>query len=474
MSLMSGKTLIILSMIILMMCSISVMVSALPHSLLGYASYECGNLAVGASVDAENLNNSQHIYATVSSSGFYSFDCGSPGPDWMEGNEIKITIVQEDSDEYRGWSGIGYITIDKSVPHQQISNITLYSTYNNPPEKATKPTGLTVGYEDTLYEYSTSSIDPDDDQIYYWFTWGDGTTSGWIGPYDSGVYVSLSHSWSKSGSYGVRVKTKDALNATSGDWSPVLTVKISSSGDDDPPIQNNPPNTPSVLSGPSIGFVETSYSYLTSTEDSDNDEIFYLFDWGDGSNSSWIGPFSSGTICIASNMWSIAGIYSIKAKSRDANGDESSWSSVLSVEIKNETKGADSQIIPPTANFSYAPGLLTIESTIQFNDKSSDMDGNITRWLWDFGEGSTSSDQNSTHQYDAEGTYIVTLTVWGDSGGTNTTYQKITISKGDNKSDIIGDVEKGAPDLYLFPTMSVLGFVVILGFVVFFIIKRRQ
>ncbi len=80
--------------------SFSVIVSAVPHSLYGYAIYEDGDFPVNATVDAKNLNSSDHIFSTVSNSGVYLFDCGSPGPDWGEGDEIKITITQNNSNEY--------------------------------------------------------------------------------------------------------------------------------------------------------------------------------------------------------------------------------------------------------------------------------------------------------------------------------------------------------------------------------------
>jgi len=49
---------------------------------------------------------------------------------------------------------------------------------------------------------------------------------------------------------------------------------------------------------------------------------------------------------------------------------------------------------------------------IQFIDKSS---GNINHWLWDFGDGMTSTDNSPRHTYLRPGTYTVTLTVIGVS-----------------------------------------------------------
>lgn len=55
-------------------------------------------------------------------------------------------------------------------------------------------------------------------------------------------------------------------------------------------------------------------------------------------------------------------------------------------------------------------------TSARFEDRSTDADGRIVSWSWNFGDGVTSSDQNPTHEYAAPGSYIVTLTVTDDSG----------------------------------------------------------
>ena len=73
------------------------------------------------------------------------------------------------------------------------------------------------------YTYTTNTSDPDSDDVYYWFEWGDGTNSGWVGPSTSGDPVSMSHSWSAQGDYTIRVKARDRCFAES-DWA---TLSIS-------------------------------------------------------------------------------------------------------------------------------------------------------------------------------------------------------------------------------------------------------
>jgi PKD repeat protein len=75
----------------------------------------------------------------------------------------------------------------------------------------------------------------------------------------------------------------------------------------------------------------------------------------------------------------------------------------------NITSGGN---IPPIADFTFA----TPCPETNFTDASTDPDGTVESWLWDFGDGNTSTEQNPTHTYAADGTYTVTLTVWDNEG----------------------------------------------------------
>ncbi len=74
------------------------------------------------------------------------------------------------------------------------------------------------GNIDTLYEYSFTSVDPDEDQVYYYIDWGDGTNTGWLGPFDSGHELIQSHIWEVKNHYLIKAKAKDINDLESG-WS---------------------------------------------------------------------------------------------------------------------------------------------------------------------------------------------------------------------------------------------------------------
>ena len=73
------------------------------------------------------------------------------------------------------------------------------------------------------------------------------------------------------------------------------------------------------------------YSYSTFTVDIANDKLFYVFDWGDGTNSGWLGPINSGETVETSHMWTEEGKYDIKVNAMDSYGELSGWSDPLAV-----------------------------------------------------------------------------------------------------------------------------------------------
>ncbi|MCK4366155.1 MAG: PKD domain-containing protein, partial [Thermoplasmatales archaeon] len=81
----------------------------------------------------------------------------------------------------------------------------------------------------------------------------------------------------------------------------------------------------------------------------------------------------------------------------------------------------------PTANFTYSPENPSTQDVVQFNDTSTDEDGMIVSWLWDFGDGNISVEQHPTHQYPDGGIYNITLNVTDDDGATDTTFQNIDV-----------------------------------------------
>jgi len=98
-------------------------------------------------------------------------------------------------------------------------------TMTRPPEAPERPDGPTDGIVGFGYTFSTSTTDPDGDNVSYWWNWSDGTPGEWSDLHDSGATALAYHSWVEAGKYNITVKAKDIHNVESG-WSESLIVYI--------------------------------------------------------------------------------------------------------------------------------------------------------------------------------------------------------------------------------------------------------
>lgn len=71
---------------------------------------------------------------------------------------------------------------------------------------------------------------------------------------------------------------------------------------------------------------------------------------------------------------------------------------------------------PPTPSFIYSPDSPSYIDLIQFNDTSTDADGQVRAWLWDFGDGHTSTEKNPNHKYSLKGIYDIKFTAIDNDG----------------------------------------------------------
>lgn len=92
-----------------------------------------------------------------------------------------------------------------------------------------------------------------------------------------------------------------------------------------------PPNKPMTPSGPTNGKIGVECTYSTSSTDPNNYDLYYLFDWGDGTYSNWLGPYPSGETCEAKYTWGKSGSYMIKVKAKNSNEVQSQWSDPLPI-----------------------------------------------------------------------------------------------------------------------------------------------
>jgi hypothetical protein len=143
-------------------------------------------------------------------------------------------ISEETLEEYRQYYGssnpgfLEYLATLGMRHHEGAAKtafITLKNITNpeNRPNKPLRPLGTTSGKIGNEYIYNTSTTDPDGNQIFYKWDWGDKTFSDWLGPYDSGETISVIHTWQDVGDYDVRVYAKNT-NDIESEWSDLLPV----------------------------------------------------------------------------------------------------------------------------------------------------------------------------------------------------------------------------------------------------------
>ncbi len=128
---------------------------------------------------------------------------------------IKKNNIKVITGIYRGNTPSHYI--DQTLAAAPISG--------DMPDKPRKPSGPSRGSPGIDYTFTTYSFDPQGEKIYYWFVWGDGSNTGWLGPFNSGKTVHANHSWINTGSFNIKVKAKDTEGHESV-WSDQVSVKI--------------------------------------------------------------------------------------------------------------------------------------------------------------------------------------------------------------------------------------------------------
>ena len=131
----------------------------------------------------------------------------------------------------------------------------------------------------------------------------------------------------------------------------------------------------------------------------------YVWYFGDGSSSTLINP---------TKTYSTYGNYLVKLIAFNSNGCRDSMITNLNLSVA------------PSANFTINNSTQCLNNNFVFTNLSSA--GNF--YLWDFGDGTTSSLTNPSKIYSSNGTYTVTLTVTNSNGCSTTIFKTVTVSTG--------------------------------------------
>jgi PKD repeat protein len=243
---------------------------------------------------------------------------------------------------------------------------------------------------ETIYFNASQSNDPDGTIESFDWDFGDGTT---------GKGETVTHKYGSSGSYTVLLKVTD------DDGNIDTASQTVSVGDNQSPVA-------SFFYTPSNPVVNQVIQFnATESHDPDGTIVSYQWDFGDGT------PGAVGVL--VDHHFSSKGTYTVYLRVTDNSGNTDSASQTISV--------SDNQ--SPTASFVYSPTNPVVGDRVHFNaSESTDPDGTITSWDWDFGDGRHGSGVEVNHPYSDAGTYTVVLVVTDDSGNTDSGSKTITIS----------------------------------------------
>ena len=146
----------------------------------------------------------------------------------------------------------------------------------------------------------------------------------------------------------------------------------------------------------------------SASSDADGSVVSYAWDFGDG---------STGSGRTAQHSYAAAGTYDVRLTVTDDKGATGTATKQVTVTKPNEV---------PVAGFSAQASDLAVSVD---GSASSDADGSVVSYAWDFGDGSTGSGLTAQHSYAAAGTYDVRLTVTDDKGATGTATKQVTVTK---------------------------------------------
>ena len=285
-------------------------------------------------------------------------------------------------------------TATSSIPNFEVS----------PPSANIPPVALfTVDtnnvFAPAVIKFTDVSIDPD------------GRIVSWLWEFETGRSVfynaqtyqkTVLYTFNKSGTYPVKLTVTDDGNLSN---TYILNILI----------RNNAP-IPILSASPNPVLSKTLVNFFgNNSYDSDGNITKFAWDFGDGT------IISQGS-STESHTYAKPGTYDASLTVTDNIGDSSTANLLINVTNRN-----------PVAKITYttltvkAPGNLTLNG-----DTSTDEDGSIVSYSWSFSNTVVASTPNATINFTTQGTYVVSLTVTDDSGGSNSTSVTVTVSPPDN------------------------------------------
>ena len=236
-----------------------------------------------------------------------------------------------------------------------------------------------------------SSVDADGNIISYTWIFGDGTPNG--------TGITTTHTYAAEGNYTAQlIVTDDSLA------SDTATIVIPIGAPNDLPIAN-------FTFNPTTGEAPLQVNFNASASmDPDGTIENYAWDFGDGNNGTGITP---------THTYTQGGTYTISLAVTDNRGETGTFSRQIVVAPGNQS---------PVARYTATPITGEAPLTVAFNgNTSTDPDGTIQSYAWNFGDGTNGTGITASHTYTAPGIYVSSLTVTDNDGATGVASIVITV-----------------------------------------------
>jgi PKD repeat protein len=275
---------------------------------------------------------------------------------YADDGTFTVTLTVEDDD-----GATDSTTADKTV-------------LNRPPVANFTESAETAYVGEPISFNASDSYDPDGSIASYFWDFGDGSNA---------TGATVDHVYETNGTFTVTLNVTDDDGASNSSAS-IKTILIN-----EVPVAFFA--TRVVHTGEVVTF-DASGSY-----DPDGSIASYFWDFGDGSNA---------TGATVDHVYADDGSYTVTLTITDDDGAAASLSAVLTV-----------LNTPPLAVFTDNATMPLTREVIQFNASgSSDPDGSVRSYVWDFGDGRKASGVAASHAYWDDGNYTVALTVTDDDG----------------------------------------------------------
>ncbi|MBF4630518.1 PKD domain-containing protein [Clavibacter michiganensis subsp. phaseoli] len=227
----------------------------------------------------------------------------------------------------------------------------------------------------------------------------DGTVTGYAWDFGDGVQASgatQSHTYAAAGTYPVVLTVTDDRGTTNRTQQDV-TVKAA------------PANiAPTAVVTATTTDLTAKLDGSAST-DADGTVASYAWDFGDG---------GTGTGPTPTHAYAAGGTYTVTLTVTDDKG-------------LTGTASTQVQVTAPPVNREPTAVIASTTTDLVANldgRASSDPDGTIASWAWEFGDGTTGTGASIAHPYAKAGTYTVALTVTDDKGATGRTTASVTVT----------------------------------------------